>query len=152
MSCRLNRSDPAAIAGGYSTWTPPYCYNTVRVMQLASGLLTNGSCVRSGNLQELIHCKDGQIKLPSDRLKARCLELDLSCPDVSCQYTIQPCPTSLHWGFSQDSTVPVGITQLFFYVRNSESCSMPRFDSMFSPPYFSVHPCMHCIGATISAI
>lgn len=92
--CRINESDPAAIAGGYSSWTTPYSYNSVREMQLAIGLLSNGSCLRSGQLEELINCQAGQIKLPRDRLKDRCIELNLPCPDVSFGHTMQPYPTS----------------------------------------------------------
>lgn len=108
--CRINRNDPAAIAGGYASWTTPYSYNAVREMQLAIGLLSNGSCLRSGQLEELINCEAGQIKLPPNRLKDRCIELNLACPDVSFGHTTKPCPTSLHWDSSQYSIVLVGIT------------------------------------------
>ena len=91
MSCRLDRSSPAAITGGYSGWTTPYSYNSVRELQLDIGLLSNGTCLRSGQLEELIHCQPGQIKLPPDQLKDRCLELNLTCPDVSCRTC---CPAS----------------------------------------------------------
>lgn len=98
MSCRLNRTSPAAIAGGYSTWTTPYSYNVIREMQLAIGLLRNGSCVRGGTLEELIRCEPGQIRLPFDQQKDRCLELGLACPDVSFNFTMQPLPYQLILG------------------------------------------------------
>ena len=82
--CRIDRSDPAAIAGNYSSWTTPYSYNPVREMQQDIGLLKNGSCLRSSQLEDLIHCAAGQIKLPHDQLKDRCIDLGLECPDVSC--------------------------------------------------------------------
>lgn len=83
MSCRINRSSPAAIAGGYSGWTTPYSYNPVRQVQLDIGWLSNGTCLRAGQLEELIDCEAGLIKLPREQLKDRCLQLNLTCPDVS---------------------------------------------------------------------
>ena len=95
VSCRINKSDPAAIAGKYSSWTTPYSYNTVREMQQAIGLLSNGSCLRSGQVEELIHCEAGQTKLPPHQLKDRCLELNLTCPEVNFKHTTQPLPYQL---------------------------------------------------------
>lgn len=83
MTCRLDRRHPAAIAGGYSGWTTPYSYNPVRQMQVDLGVLNNGTCLRSGQIEELTHCEAGSIKLPRQELKNRCLALNLTCPAVS---------------------------------------------------------------------
>lgn len=113
VSCRINKSSPAAIAGGYSTWTTPYSYNSIRELQLAIGLLRNGSCLRGGTLQELIHCEPGEIQLPPDLLEDRCLELGLACPDVSFKLTVQPLPYQLTSGLVTRQCCRHGIAGIF---------------------------------------
>ena len=81
--CRINRSDYPAQAGGYAGWTTPYSYNTVRTLQQDIGLLRNGSCLRSNEIEDLITCAAGQIKLPLDQLRMQCAREGLHCPEVT---------------------------------------------------------------------
>ena len=81
--CRIDRSDYPAQAGGYAGWTTPYSYNTVRTLQQDIGLLKNGSCLRSNEIEDLITCAAGQIKLSLDQLRMQCAREGLHCPDVS---------------------------------------------------------------------
>lgn len=80
--CRIQRSDRPAQIGKYGGWTTPYSYNTVRELQLKIGLLVNNTCLRSHQLEDLIICRPGQIKLPLNRLRAQCVNLGLECPPV----------------------------------------------------------------------
>lgn len=66
----------------YGGWTTPYSYNQVRQLQIQIGLLVNDTCLRGYQLEDLIICKPGQIKLPLSRLRMQCAELGLECPAV----------------------------------------------------------------------
>ena len=81
--CRIGRNDYPAQAGGYATWTTPYSYDPVRTLQKDIGLLKNGSCLRSDDIEDLITCAAGDVKLPLAQLRGQCARLGLPCPVVS---------------------------------------------------------------------
>ena len=137
-SCRINKSDPAAIAGGYSSWTTPYSYIMVRKMQQDIGLLGNGSCLRTGQVEELIHCEAGQIKLPPHQLNDRCLELNLTCPDVSFKRTTQALPYQLtRW---------TGTLQLCGVFRHNRTLLVPVSATHETCPGLAWPACLCLLG------
>jgi len=116
--CRIDRSDYPAQAGGYAGWTTPYSYNTVRTLQQDIGLLKNGSCLRSNEIEDLITCAAGQIKLPLDQLRMQCAREGLHCPEVShLQITlpVQPVPEThrknkmVMWPFGGHAQINTGV-------------------------------------------
>lgn len=86
----LNSTNPAAVAGGIATFSPPQSYHSLYQLELDIGWLQNGKCIRSNAMYATIVCPPGTFKISEAQAEKSCEAEQLPCqPDYDC--VCRPC-------------------------------------------------------------